>query len=89
LILNVTVWDDAAGKKLNDPPQQIVVLESLGADTIIGTGFTMTAEEQLTELSQNAAKAIERFLVREQEENGWFTPDETVDVSSSESVVIN
>ncbi|MEP2890821.1 hypothetical protein [Tateyamaria sp.] len=81
MILNVTVWDDAAGKKLNDKPKQITVLETFGTAPIIGTGFTMTAEEQLTELSQNAAKAIERYLVRQQSEEGWFVPDTPVDVA--------
>ena len=75
LILNVTVWDDAAGGKLNDEPEQITVLETFGTAPIIGTGYTMTAEEQLKELSQNAAKAVERFLVRQNKEEGWFTPD--------------
>ncbi|WP_299368232.1 hypothetical protein [uncultured Tateyamaria sp.] len=75
LILNVTVWDDAAGTKLNDEPEQITVLETFGTAPIIGTGYTMTAEEQLTELSENAAKAIERFLVRQSTNEGWFAPD--------------
>ena len=74
LILNVTVYDDAAGKKLNDKPQQITVLETFGTAPIIGTGYTMSADEQLTELSQNAAKAIERYLVRQQASEGWFAP---------------
>ncbi|WP_299612738.1 hypothetical protein [uncultured Tateyamaria sp.] len=76
LILNVTVWDDAAGGKLNDEPEQITVLETFGTAPIIGTGYTKTAEEQLKELSQNAAKAVERYLVRQQNQEGWFTPDE-------------
>lgn len=75
LILNVTVWDDAAGGKLNDEPEQITVLETFGTAPIIGTGYTMTADEQLKELSQNAAKAVERYLVRQQKEEGWFAPD--------------
>jgi len=75
LILNVTVWDDAARGKLNDEPEQITVLETFGTAPIIGTGYTMSPEEQLEELSQNAAKAVERFLVRQQEAEGWFTPD--------------
>ena len=75
LIINVTVYDDAAGKKLNDTPEQITVLETFGADTILGTGYTMTAEEQLVELSRNAAKAVERYLLTQQEEQGWFEPD--------------
>lgn len=85
LIINVTVYDDAAGKKLNDTPEQITVLETLGSDAIIGTGYTMSAEEQLKELTQNAAKAVERYLVRQQEEEGWFTPDS--DVIPSETVL--
>ena len=89
LILNVTVWDDAAGKKLNDKPKQITVLETFGTAPIIGTGFTMTAEEQLTELSQNAAKAIERYLVRQQEELGWFAPDTAADVAGIDAPATN
>ena len=75
LILNVTVWDDAAGKKLNEEPQQITVLETFGTGTIIGSGYTLTAEEQLVQLSQNAAKSVERYLVRQMKEEGWFEPD--------------
>lgn len=86
LILNVTVWDDAAGGKLNDEPEQITVLETFGTAPIIGTGYTMTAEEQLKELSQNAAKAVERYLVRQQKNEGWFTPDDTADVAEAADV---
>lgn len=82
LILNVTVYDDAAGKKLNDTPEQITVLETFGTAPIIGTGYTMSAEEQLAELSQNAAKAVERYLVRQQEAEGWFVPETDVDLST-------
>lgn len=89
LILNLTVYDDAAGKKLNDEPEQITVLETFGSESIIGTGYTMTAEEQLTELSRNAAKAIERYLVRQQELEGWFTPEPLVDVADAAPAVSN
>ncbi|MEO0504044.1 MAG: hypothetical protein AAFZ14_12020, partial [Pseudomonadota bacterium] len=75
LILNLTVWDDAAGKKLNEEPQQITVLETFGTGTIVGSGYTLSAEEQLVQLSQNAAKSVERYLVRQMKEEGWFMPD--------------
>lgn len=75
LILNVTVWDDANARKLNDEPKQVTVLETLGAGSVIGSGFTLTAEEQLVQLSQNAAKAVERYLVQQRDQNGWFQPD--------------
>lgn len=90
LILNVTVWDDEAGGKLNDEPEQITVLETFGTAPIIGTGYTMTAEQQLKELSQNAAKAVERFLVKQRKEQGWFTPDSSTasENAASESAEI-
>lgn len=74
LIINVTVWDDAAGKKLNDEPEQITVLETFGTGAVVGSGYTLTAQEQLKQLSQNAAKAVEQYLVRQQSEAGWFPP---------------
>lgn len=75
LIINLTVWDDEAGKKLNDEPKQITVFGTFGAELIIGSGYSMTAEEQLVVLSQNAAKAVENYLVEQRVENGWFSPD--------------
>lgn len=75
LIINLTVWDDAAGKKLNEEPHQITVFENFGADMVLGSGFTMSAEEQLEILARNAAKEVERYLVAQQKAQGWFTPD--------------
>ncbi len=78
LIINLTVWDDALNKKLNEKPHQIMVLESLDQGPLIGSGYTKTAEEQLKNLSQNAAKSIENYLVRQNKQEGWFqgTPTE-------------
>ncbi len=72
LIINVTVWDDAKNLKLTPEPHQITVLESLDQGAIVGSGYTKSAEEQLKNLSQNAAKQIENFLVQQNKENGWF-----------------
>lgn len=72
LILNLTVWDDAAGKKLTDKPHTITVLETFGTGNVVGSGYTLSAEEQLEQLSENAAKAIERYLVKQMKEEGWF-----------------
>ena len=72
MILNLTVWDDAAGKKLTDEPHQITVFESLDQGPIVGSGYTKTAEEQLKNLSQNAAKSIETYLVKQNKAEGWF-----------------
>ncbi|WP_299501996.1 hypothetical protein [uncultured Roseobacter sp.] len=72
MILRVTVWDDALGKKLNEEPEQLTVLETLDGDSIIGTGWTQTKETQLRNLSRNAAQAIENFIVKKNAEEGWF-----------------
>lgn len=72
LIFGVTIWDDAAGGKINDTPHRITVLENLSGDTVVGSGLTSTAEEQMERLAFNAARAIERWM-RENED--WFTPE--------------
>lgn len=72
LIMNVTIWDDAAGKKLNPIPYQIMVVESVNAKTLIGSGLTMTRQDQLENLASNAALSIEGWLRNRQIESGWF-----------------
>lgn len=76
MIIRVTVWDDSKGAKLNEPPEQITVLENLDGESLFGTGWTQNAETQLAGLSRNAAKAIETFMVAKNEELGWFEEEE-------------
>lgn len=72
MILRITVWDDAQGKKLTDEPEQLTVLETLDGDSLIGTGWTQTKDTQLRNLSRNAAQAIENYVVKQNAELGWF-----------------
>jgi hypothetical protein len=72
LILRVTAWDDAAGKKLNEEPEQITVIESISANTMLGSGLTQSKEVQIENLTRNAAKLIQNWLVRENTRNNWF-----------------
>lgn len=72
LIIKLTVWDDGKNKKLTPEPHQITVFESFDQGPIVGSGFTKSAEEQLKNLSQNAAKSIENFLVKQNKAEGWF-----------------
>lgn len=69
LIVNVTVWDDLAGGKINEEPKQFTVLESFSGDTLVGSGLTQTREEQMDNLARNAAKLIEDWLLDNRE---WF-----------------
>jgi len=74
MIINVTVWDDAAGAKLNEKPEQITIFESLSEETLISSGLTQSKEQQLENLTVNAAKQIELYLLRQKKKKGWF-PD--------------
>lgn len=73
IIVRVTVWDDAVGKKLNEEAHQIVVFEQLSGESVLSSGLTQSAEKQLEKLAKNAAKMIERWLVEQKEKEGWFT----------------
>ena len=69
LVMSVTVWRDSTQTKLNEEVKQLTVLESASGDTVVGSGLTKTKEEQMRDLSFNAARAIERWLV---ENRAWF-----------------
>ncbi|WP_216824956.1 hypothetical protein [Roseovarius sp. EL26] len=75
LIFKVTVWDDEASKKLNETPHQITVLETHDGDVLLGSGLTQTAEEQMENLSRNAAKLLEVWLAQQNFEHEWFGGD--------------
>ena len=88
MIVSVNVWDDAGQKKLTEKPRQITIWETLKASSVVGgTGYTMTADEQLINLSQNVVREIEDwFEVR----NTWFDAkpgleDELRDVVADEA----
>jgi hypothetical protein len=74
VILNVTLWDDEKGEKVNDEPERIMALESLNGKNIVGSGLTQTREEQMANLSYNAAKRIENWLKNNIEEFGLDVP---------------
>ncbi|GFE50957.1 hypothetical protein So717_27100 [Roseobacter cerasinus] len=80
MIIRLTVWDDARGAKLNEEPVQLTVLEQLDGASIVGTGWSQSAETQLMNLSRNAAQAIEDYLVKQNAKEGWFVDDTAVAV---------
>ncbi|WP_155326448.1 hypothetical protein [Alkalilacustris brevis] len=82
LIFGVTVWDDAAGGKINEEPHRITVLENLSGETVISSGLTQTREQQMQNLSINAASAIERWLRRNSE---WFGGNEPTLLSDDDA----
>jgi hypothetical protein len=71
LIIGVHVWDDALGRPLNDERRQFTVLENLSGESLLGSGLTQSAEQQMAVLSRNAAIVIENWLA---ENPQWFPP---------------
>ena len=69
LVISANIWDDAAGKKLNDESAQFTIFESFSGETVIGSGLTRSREKQIEVLSYNAAKRVEQWL---QENPEWI-----------------
>jgi hypothetical protein len=72
LSVTVNVWDDTAQRKINAEPKVITVFEPFSGETFIGSGLTQTKEQQMVNLSANAARKINAWLV---ENKAWFTPE--------------
>lgn len=76
LILNVTLWDDAKGAKVNEEPERVMVFESLNEKTLVGSGLTQSKQEQMDNLAYNAAKRIQLWLSKNLEDFGMNAPVE-------------
>lgn len=75
LIINVTVWDDAANKKLNEKVHQMTIFEdTTGESFLVGSGNQRTKEQQMAGLAENAVLQIEKWMVEQRKENSWFEP---------------
>jgi hypothetical protein len=69
MVIKATVWDDAAGGKINQEPKQFTVLERLSGETAISSGLTQTREQQIANLADNAARLVENWM---RQNPDWF-----------------
>ena len=70
LIISVNVWDDRTGRKLTAEPKQLTVFERSEKSTfIIGSGLRNSKAAQMRNLSRNAARLIQKYLLENPE---WF-----------------
>lgn len=69
LVITANIWDDAAQKKLNAEGKRLIIFENTTGKTFIGSGLTQSKAEQMRNLSYNAAKAVEGWLLDNPE---WF-----------------
>ncbi len=63
LVITVSLWDDAAGKKLNEEEKALTIFEGVSGETLVSSGLTQTKEQQIVKLSDNAAKAIQDWIL--------------------------
>jgi hypothetical protein len=69
--ITVDLWDDAAGRKLNERSHRIIVGEAISGETIVGSGNTQTREQQMQNLAENVVLSIENWLASNPD---WFPP---------------
>jgi hypothetical protein len=75
LIVNVTIWDDAANRKLNEEVEQFTIFESTTSGSfLVGSGYERTKEEQMAGLAANAMREIEEWMLEQKATQGWFEP---------------
>ncbi len=72
LVVTLNVWDDAKGARIYEERKQFTILERItGGSLLLGSGLTLTREEQLAELNKLAVKRIEKWL---RENEALFMP---------------
>ncbi len=81
LVVVVNIWDDAEGVKLTSEPKQITILEALTPEGMIGSGLTMSAEEQMTAMARIGAREIQQWL---EENPEWFNKPAVIDEAEPE-----
>jgi hypothetical protein len=87
LVITANVWDDAAGKKLNEEGKQLTVFEQFSEESVVlGSGLTKTKEEQMESLSRNAARAVEEWL---RQNPAWFGMIDTRPTPADAPTVVN
>jgi len=70
-VFDVSVFDNETRQRLTPEPHRMFVGEGIDNATLLGSGLTRSRQEQIANISRNAAGQIEEWL-RENEE--WFTP---------------
>lgn len=74
LIITVNVWDDAKKQLLVKGGKRITVMEGVSGETFIGSGWTQTKEQQMKKLADNAARAVQDYMLEHPEWLGLPVP---------------
>lgn len=61
--MTVHIWQTDPLDRLEDRSKQLLILEALDGETVIGSGLFRDKDEQMANLSAQFAKAVERWLL--------------------------
>lgn len=67
LVITVNMWDDSTGEKVNAEEKAFTVFEGVSGKTLMSSGLTQNKKQQMTVLSNNAAKAIQDWILENPE----------------------
>ena len=67
LVVTVNMWDDAAGETVNEEAKALTIFEGVSGETLVSSGLTQNKEQQMTKLANNAAKAIQDWILENPE----------------------
>ena len=67
LVITVGLWDDAAGERLNENEKALTIFEGVSSETLVSSGLMRNKEQQMVTLSDNAAKAIQDWILENPE----------------------
>ena len=62
LVVTVNVWDDATGERLIEEDKRFTILERISGHSLLGSGLTQNAQEQLDSLADSAVRRIIEWL---------------------------
>jgi hypothetical protein len=67
MVITMSIWDDAAGEILNEEAKVFTVFEGATKKTFVSSGLTQNKAKQLENLSNNAAKMIQDWILEHPE----------------------
>jgi len=62
LAVTINIWDDATKKIISEDDKQFTTIEKISGRSLIGSGLTMTADQQLHELVVITVDKIEAYM---------------------------
>lgn len=67
LIFTVNVWDDAKQQLLVKGGKRMTYVEGISAESVIGSGWTQSKDQQMKKLAFNAAKMVQNYMLEHPE----------------------